>query len=193
MESLEASYESDRLQQIRDGVSMLATTLLTLKVATNERIRLDQRRSEAIAQIRRAHSEFSDTVSPVVWGVASLTRLFGKRTARTNMAELKALREEHVEPLDALMQLQLAYQDLVEPRNSDAQMPYAQRRAAFSNAWQRVLEHIVSNAQARDAEAQQLKAGAERLLANPHSVAEPAQTLYDPGFAETLEQELSES
>lgn len=191
--SLEASYESERLQQIREGVSMLATTLLTLKVATNERIWLDQRRSEAIARIRRAHSEFSDTVSPVVWGVASLTRLFGMRTARTNVAELKALREEHVEPLDALMQLQVAYQDLVEPRHSDVQMPYAQRRAAFSNAWQRVLEHIVSNARARDAETQQLKAGAERLLANSHSVAEPAQALYDPGFAKALEQALSES
>ena len=191
--SLEASYESDRLQHIREQVITLAETLSTLKVATNERIMLDRRRSAAIAGIRQAHSEFSDTVSPVVWGVASLTRLFGKRTARTNMSELKTLRAESVEPLDALMQLRLAYSDLNASQSNNPPRPDAQRWAAFSNALQRVLANIEHRSPGLYPAAQRLKASVERLQASIRRDSKSPRTWRDQEFANALELALSES
>ena len=72
--TLTESSGSDRLAQIRDNVAVLADTLSRLKRATDRRLALDERRSAAMARIHAVHSEFTDMVSPVVWGVSSLTR-----------------------------------------------------------------------------------------------------------------------
>ena len=183
---LETSYESGQLEQVRQKVTTLAETLSTLKVASNVRILLDERRSAAIARVREVHSEFSDTVSPVVWGVASLTRLFGKRAARTNIAELKALREGHVNRLVDLMQLQLAYQEIAAAQNTDDRPLDAQRREAFLNAWRRVLADLADPAVVRTPATQQLQA-----MRMPDSFS--GSDWHNPAFAKALAQALSDA
>ena len=121
---LEKISESHRLEQVRNNVAILADTLSKLKGATNLRIILNERHARTLAHIREVHSEFADTVSPVVWGVSSLTRLFGKRATRVNVVTLKALRDQYVHNLIVLMELQLAYHNLIMPKVSGAHTPH---------------------------------------------------------------------
>ena len=135
---LEQTSKSHRLVQIRGNVSVLSDTLSGLKIATNQRIALDERHATALARIREVHSEFTDTVSPVVWGVSSLTRLFGKSVARVNVGALKNLRDRHLRKLMALMDLQLAYRDLTEDH-----VESGSHAAVWKNyiaAWERVRD-----------------------------------------------------
>jgi phosphoglycerate-specific signal transduction histidine kinase len=116
---LEQTTGSERLAPVRNNVAVLSDTLSGLKSAANERIRLDARHANALTQVRGVHSEFADTVSPVVWGVSSLTRLFGKRVARTNMAVITDLRDNGIRRLMRLMGLQFAYHELTEQGGQD--------------------------------------------------------------------------
>ncbi len=118
---LEQTSASQRLVQIRNNVRILAETLSGLKSATNERIALDKRHASALSGIRAVHSRFADTVSPVVWGVSSLTRLLGKRVARTNVTTLKNIRDQSLQRMAGLTELKLAYWELV---NTDSASPY---------------------------------------------------------------------
>jgi diguanylate cyclase (GGDEF)-like protein/PAS domain S-box-containing protein len=188
---LEETYESDQLQHVRQKVATLAEALSMLKGATNERIILEERHSAAIARIRQVHSEFSDTVSPVVWGVSSLTRLFGKRVARVNMVVLKELRDRHVEQLIALQQLQLAYRDLTVARTADTRVLDEQPWKVFSDAWQGALAHLDGSGDARDPAAQQLREGGERLRASSYRGRSSLRDWRDPMFAQALEQALA--
>ncbi|MGB5569445.1 MAG: EAL domain-containing protein [Sedimenticolaceae bacterium] len=130
---LKQTSRSQRLVEVRKNVAMLSGTLSGLKSATNDRIALDERHARGLARIRQVHSEFSDTVSPVVWGVASLTRLFGKGVARENMAVLKDLRDGHIRKLMALINLQTAYHRLIGTNRS---------RGSDSSAWQHFVEAL---------------------------------------------------
>ena len=157
---LQQSAGAQQLVPVRGHVAALSRTLADLKRAVNERIALDRRHAAALAGIRDVHSEFTDTVSPVVWGVSSLTRLFGKRLARNNVAVLGELREDHIRRLMRLVELELAYRGLVasggEPDGDSA-------------AWRQfvgALDAVQADAAtARDAAEDQLAQSAERLKA----------------------------
>ena len=131
---LEQTAGSQQLVEVRRNVAMLTDILSGLKGATNERIALDERHDRAMTHIREVHSEFSDTVSPVVWGVSSLTRLFGKRVARVNAAALRNLRDHDVMHLVALMDLQLAYRNLIDGDNEHRALLWQD----FLTAWAQV-------------------------------------------------------
>lgn len=113
LNALEQTAPAERLVQVRSHVVMLSETLTGLKRAANERIALEQHRANALARIRQAESNFIDTVSPVDYGVSSLTQLFGNRVARTNLAAVRELRDEHVERLISIMALENAYHGLI--------------------------------------------------------------------------------
>ena len=136
---LEETSKSDRLTLIRNNVAILSEALLKLKIATNLRISLDVKRIQSLSQIRAIHSEFSDTVSPVVWGVSSLTRLLGKRAVRVNIAELKLLRDQNVNNLVTLMELQLAYYDLIKQERLGSQSIDPPKWESFNDAWNRAV------------------------------------------------------
>lgn len=183
---LEETSESHRLAQIRKNVAILADTLLKLKGATNERIILDEQHLRALAQIREVHSDFADTVSPVVWGVSSLTRLFGKRAARVNMTALKALRDQHVQKLVVLMELQFAYGDLVKPGTSIAHTPYTPAYETFVEAWERTLIFLQASDNTKDPLDQQLKATGEKFRAIWPSYKRHAGSRLDEKFEVVL-------
>jgi len=132
LSALEQTAKPERLVQVRRHVAMLSETLDGLKRATNERIALEQRRANALAHIRQAHSEFSYTIGPVVWGGSSLTQLFGKRTTRTDPAAVPELRDKHVQRLISLMALRNAYHGLIAGDASGEPAGSAQQRFAAS-------------------------------------------------------------
>jgi diguanylate cyclase (GGDEF)-like protein/PAS domain S-box-containing protein len=137
---LEQTSASQRLVQIRNNVRILAETLSGLKSATNERIALDKRHASALSGIRAVHSKFADTVSPVVWGVSSLTRLLGKRVARTNVTTLKNIRDQSLQRLAGLTELKLAYWALV---NTDSEsQSYSALLNHFITTWEAVSGFI---------------------------------------------------
>ena len=137
---LEQTSASQRLVQIRNNVRILAETLSGLKSATNERIALDKRHASALSGIRAVHSKFADTVSPVVWGVSSLTRLLGKRVARTNVTTLKNIRDQSLQRLAGLTELKLAYWELV---NTDSESQnYSAVLNHFITTWEAVSGFI---------------------------------------------------
>ncbi len=139
---LEEISESDRLGEIRAYVITLTDTLLGLKTATNERIVLGSRQAEVLARIRAVHSELVDTVSPVVWGVSSLTRLFGKRAARASVGAIKTLHDRYLPTLVVLLELQSAYRDLISANAGIAGERNGLGREAFDEAWRRVLAQL---------------------------------------------------
>jgi diguanylate cyclase (GGDEF)-like protein/PAS domain S-box-containing protein len=178
--------ESHRLTQVRNNVAILADTLSKLKGATNHRIALDERHFRALARIREVHSEFADTVSPVVWGVSSLTRLFGKRAARANVAALKALRDQHVQNLVVLMELQLAYRDLMKPEMSGLHASYAPAWEAFSEAWGRTLMFLQTSGDTEDPITRQLLETGEKFRATWPRHQGRAGSRRDPEFEAAL-------
>lgn len=185
---LEKTPESHRLTQVRNNVAILADTLLKLKVATNLRISLDDRRLRTLANVREVHSEFADTVSPVVWGVSSLTRLFGKRATRTNVAELKALRDQHFSDLITLMELQLAYRDLIKPYRRNVDSSYPLYRENFTEAWKRTLILIDESDYAKVPIFQQLVDTGEKYRTTLSSDQNINRNRRDPRFEALLAQ-----
>lgn len=183
---LEETSRSDRLEQVRNNVAILSYTLSRLKSATNRRIALDDRRSSAVAHIREVHSEFADTVSPVVWGVSSLTRLFGKRATRVNVASLKALRDRHVERLVVLMQLQRSYQALARPEMSNINPAYPQTWETFSKTWSRALKLLQPPADGEDSLSRQLIDSGEDFQADWQRRLRGAGSRRDSGFEGAL-------
>ncbi len=184
--ALEETSGADRLAQVRNNVAVLADTLSKLKIATNDRIVLDQRRDSAVARIRDVHSEFSDTVSPVVWGVSSLTRLFGKRTARINMAALKALRDQHIESMVALMQLRLAYAELGRPGISGGHASAAENWKNFVETLEHTLALLQTSGIGENPVAQQLTQSGENFQATWQQSHDWTGSRHDPEFQEAL-------
>lgn len=179
---LEEISESHRLVQVRNNVAILADTVLKLKGATNHRIALDERHFRALARIREVHSEFADTVSPVVWGVSSLTRLLGKRVARVNVAAFKALRDQHIQNLVVLMELQLAYRDLMKPELSGVYAPHASTWETFVEAWERTLMLLQASGGEEDPVARQLIDTGEKFRATWLRHQQRAGNRRDPKF-----------
>ena len=188
---LEETSESDRLEQVRNNVAVLADTLSKLKSATNERIILDQRHSSATAQIRGVHSEFSDTVSPVVWGVSSLTRLFGKRAARANVAALKELRDKHVESLVVLSQLQIAYRELTRQEVSSVHASYRETWETFVETWERMRTLLQTSRNANDPFTRQFTDSGENFRATWQRHLGLTGNPRDPAFEALLTQALT--
>ena len=187
---LEKTSKSNRLEQVRRNVSILADTLLKLKGATNLRINLDEQRFLALTHIREVHSEFSDTVSPVVWGVSSLIRLYGKRVARNNVAALKALRDQHVRNLAVLMELQLAYRELVKPAKSGSRTSHTLNWKSFVEAWENTLTLVEASERTKDPFAQQLLDAGEKFRSTRPRHQGTAKTKRDLKFEAVLEQAI---
>jgi diguanylate cyclase (GGDEF)-like protein/PAS domain S-box-containing protein len=177
--------ESDRLGQIKEDIAVLADSLAELKSATSKRIVLDERHADTLTHIRLVHNELEDTISPVVWGVSSVTRLFGKRTARTNSAVIKALRDQHVSLLLGLLELQTAYRDFARPDRDKVRMPDALAARALLDAWESALPRLRSEeGQAVPAYRDLVNAG-ESLSDTPHWQSRRA-ALADAGFGPAL-------
>ena len=187
---LEEPPRSDRLEQVRKDVAILTDTLSKLKSATNQRIELDERRASAVARIREVHNEFSDTVSPVVWGVSSLTRLFGKRAARANVASLKEIRDRHIERLLVLIELQRAYRELAKPEMSGIHPSYPRARDAFDKSWTRALELLQAPANNEDPLARKLIDHGEQFHAGWERRLRGAGSRRDPKFEAALNQAI---
>jgi len=161
---LEDTSISPNLDQVRHNVSVLAETLSGLKSATNERIALDQRHASALASMRAVHSEFTDTVSPVVWGVSSLTRLFGKRVARVNVTALREVRDQSLPILTAISTLQLAYLNLVEAESKRRNQSALLKQ--FSESWEGMRSFLDRARNAGDPLGMQLAEAGARFLAS---------------------------
>jgi len=187
---LEKTVKSDRLTQVRKNVSTLTDTLFKLKAATNLRIHLNEQRFSALTQVRKVHSEFSDTVSPVVWGVSSLVRLFGKRTTRINAAEIKALRDQHVQQLIALMELKLAYRDLIKPAISDSLASHSLNRDSFNESWEHTLALIQASENRKGSILQQLIDAGERFRSTRMGHRGTTKIRRDPKFESALGQAI---
>ena len=183
---LEKSSESHRLLQIRSNVAILTDTLSKLKGASNLRVTLDKRHSLALTYIRDVHSEFVDTVSPVVWGVSSLTRLFGKRATRVIVAELKTLRDQYVHNLIVLLELQLAYRDLIKPVISSAHASRPLYRETFMDAWKRTLTFLEAPDYTNDPLYRQLVDAGERFWTAWSSYQRGSGHGRDPKFESLL-------
>jgi len=187
---LEETSRSDHLEQVRSNVETLSDTLSRLKSATNQRIALDERRATAVARMRAAHSEFSDTVSPVVWGVSSLTRLFGKRTSRVNVASLKTLRDLHVGKLIVLMQLQRTYQELTKPEISSIHPAYPRLRETFGETWTETLKLLQTPANSVDTQARTLIDSGEKFQSGWQDRLRGAGSRRDARFEAALRQAI---
>ena len=81
-------------------------TLNGLKEASSLRIDLAAQQAKALAQIQKVHSELTDTVSPVVYGVSSMNNLFARRADRQRGAVLREVRAILRFRIAALMELQ---------------------------------------------------------------------------------------
>ena len=158
---LERISASQQLVQVRNNVTVLAETLSGLKSATNARIALNERHARALVSIREVHSNFADTVSPVVWGVSSLTRLLGKRVARLNVTALKDVRDQSVQRLTGFTELQLAYRDLVEA-DSDSQNQAAALKH-FIESWEGVRSFNHASGDGNDPVGVRLEEAGERF------------------------------
>ncbi len=189
---LEQTARSQQLVEVRSNVAMLTDILSGLKGATNKRIALDERHDRIMAHIREVHSEFSDTVSPVVWGVSSLTRLFGKRVARVNAAALRKLRDHDVMHLVALMDLQLAYRDLINGDNEHRAR--ALRWQDFLRAWEHVRN--VDNGDTDSGLTRRLRVAGDSFRADlsrlPEGVAGPPNSEFEGALAEAVDRKKAE-
>ncbi len=189
---LEQTARTQQMVEVRSNVAMLTDILSGLKGATNERIALDERHDRVMTHVRQVHSEFSDTVSPVVWGVSSLTRLFGKRVARVNAAALRNLRDHDVMHLVALMDLQLAYRDLFDGDNE---------RHARTLLWQDFLTAWghVRNVEDGDTDSgltRRLRVAGDSFRTDwsrlPEGVAGPPSSEFELALADAIERKKAE-
>jgi len=189
---LEQTAKPQQLVEVRSNVAMLTDILSGLKGATNERIALDERHDRVTAHIREVHSEFSDTVSPVVWGVSSLTRLFGKRVARVSAAALKKLRDHDLMHLVALMDLQLTYRDLIDDDN--ARRSRTLRWQDFLTAWGQVRN--VEDGDTDSGLTRRLRVAGDGFRADwsrlPEGVASPPNSEFDVALAEAIDRKKAE-
>lgn len=92
---------------LRGRVTVLAHTLRTLKEANADRLALYHRQNELLAEIRKAHAEFNDTVSPVIYGVTSLNQLLVKGAIRRQGSAIQKIQENHIQHVQASMALRL--------------------------------------------------------------------------------------
>lgn len=181
--------ESDQLGKIKQDVAILANTLAKLKSATNKRIALDDRHVAALAHIRLVHSELEDTISPVVWGVSSITRLFGKRTARANKKNIKALRDEHVPLLLGLLELRSTYREFFRPNPDKEHMPDRLADRALLGAWKSALVQLRSESNLAEPVYQDLVNAGDSLSHTLHWQSRPA-ALADAEFGPALARAL---
>ena len=152
----------DTVTVLRDRVLLLAHTLQTLKEANAERIVLGQRQSERLAEIRKAHSEFNDTVSPVIYGVTSLSQLLAKRGVRQQVTGLQGLQEQHLQLVLSSMALRLG---LESARAAPASSDLTQVWEAASRSLREALDRLAAARHLRlQAELAQLATVAERFL-----------------------------
>jgi signal transduction histidine kinase/CheY-like chemotaxis protein len=93
---------------LRDRVALLSHTLQTLKSANTERLLLEQQQNDLLADIHKAHSDFNDTVSPVIYGVTSLNQLLAKRVVRQQITAVQVMQDQHVQQVLATTDLRLS-------------------------------------------------------------------------------------
>jgi len=86
--------ENTIIFKISADSKIIAESLHRLKDDTLGQLILKKRLQSVLTRIRKSHNNLSDTVSPVVYGVSSLTSLFGKRTARRISSSVKKTEED---------------------------------------------------------------------------------------------------
>ena len=95
---------------LRDRVALLSHTLQTLKSANTERLLLEEQQNDLLADIHKAHSDFNDTVSPVIYGVTSLNQLLAKRVVRQQITAVQVMQDQHVQQVLATTDLRLSFE-----------------------------------------------------------------------------------
>ncbi|MBL8250665.1 MAG: response regulator [Candidatus Competibacter sp.] len=81
---------------LRERVAFLAITLQTLKLTNADRLALDERQREMLAEIGKTHNDLNDTVSPIIYGVTSLNQLLAKRALRQQVTALREVEDTHL-------------------------------------------------------------------------------------------------
>lgn len=184
---------SGRLEHIKQNTEVLAETLAKLKSATIVRNLLDERHAKALARVRRVHSELEDTISPVVWGISSITRLFGKRTARVNITNIRALRDERLPTLLALLELQSAYTLLrTRGRLEDGSTSTAHDKV-FLAAWIKTLDRLDRNGNHSNPVYRGLVGAGRSLSPDTAHAALPLAALDGTGFGQALSAAISQA
>lgn len=116
------------------AVDAYVEVLKSLRGTTAERLTLLGSQREQLAQTRDLHSALTDTISPVVYGVGSLSNLLARRDARRLGNEFKRAAEDHVRALNALQRLHVGLHHWREAGSSDA--------VALSNLLQEAREEL---------------------------------------------------
>ncbi len=109
---LKGNVEDLIMEQIGQNIALITTSLTNLKNATSQKIQLENKHKHASKLITQIHNELEDTINPVVWGVASLSRLMGKRIIRQSSAPFIRLNEEQQTLLSELLLLKLNFHQL---------------------------------------------------------------------------------
>lgn len=183
--------DSQRLGQIKHNVEVITEALSRLKHATEERIVLDDRHTAALARVRQVHAELEDTISPVVWGVSSLSRLFGKRTARLNTSNIRELGDRQVPILIMLLELQHAYQVFAANAQDAGLLPANGQQEALRPAWRRLRPHLESRTGETDSVYQSLLDAGIVLIEQGTPDAQAVTPQADSGFGSLLSRALT--
>lgn len=88
---LERASAGINLVDIRTNVDHLQSMRKQVNALTLQKIELLSAQQQQLREIRATHNVFLDTISPVVYGVSSINRLFGKRLAREFDRDLKTV------------------------------------------------------------------------------------------------------
>lgn len=94
---------------IRLIVNTLVGNLIALKQFADTDLKLKQEMSEALFKVLQVNNELLDTISPVVWGVSSLSRLTAKKAIRQNKDPIDKLENIQLPFLSQLQEIQLLF------------------------------------------------------------------------------------
>lgn|GEM_PF-2807635 len=103
--------------KIRLIVNTLVGNLISLKLLADNEILLKQQLSKTLFQVQQVNNDLLDTLSPVVWGVSSLSRLSAKRTIRQNQAAIEKLQNQQLPLLRLLEEVQTLFFKLKSQAN----------------------------------------------------------------------------
>lgn len=127
---------------LRDRVALLSHTLQTLKSANIDRLALEQWQSGLLADIHTAHSDFNDTVSPVIYGVTSLNQLLAKRVVRQQITAIRTMQDQHIQQMLASTDLRLLLECIDRGRLDGQDSSIAQTEQTEREKMRAILEAI---------------------------------------------------
>ncbi|MCU7833636.1 MAG: EAL domain-containing protein [gamma proteobacterium symbiont of Taylorina sp.] len=106
---LKGNVEDLIVDQIGQNIALMTTSLINLKKATSQKIQLANKHKQTLKLITHIHNELEDTINPVVWGVASLSRLMGKRVIRQSSEPFIRQNQEQQTLLSELLLLKFNF------------------------------------------------------------------------------------